>query len=164
MHLERAVENRADDVDAQRVRARALHSLGRVEEALAGYETALSIDANDAWSLNNMGLILIEQERFEEAQAPLFRACTADSTLAVCRNNLGVALERSGDFSGARDAYAEALVVDPEHAKAQVSLARVQALIVPAETVLAVETEAPEAALAVASPGEDSGPATEETP
>jgi Tfp pilus assembly protein PilF len=155
-HLEHAVEGEPDNVDAQRVRARALHSLGRAEEALAGYATALAIDENDAWSLNNMGLILIEQERFEEAQVPLVKACAADEGNATCRNNLGVALERAGDATAARNAYGEALALDPEYEKARISLARVEAQSAPAE--------APEAIVAAA--GEPAIPPTEtpETP
>lgn len=151
VRLEQACELVPESVDAQRVRGRALHSLDRREEAVDAYAAALAIDENDAWSLNNTGLILIEQEEFEAARTPLERACAVNGAVAMFWNNLGVALERCGDLVAARKAYAEAIALDPEHEKAAVSLARVEALPDP--------VEAPEPALAIAGPA----PAVEET-
>ena len=142
--LEQAVATNPDDVAAHRVRARALHTLGRRTEALEEYARALAIDENDVWSLNNTGLLLIEEGRFEEAQVPLAQACALDEGIATFRNNLGVALERSGDLAAAGKAFAEALELDPEYEKARISLARVESRApeaIPAGSTLTVSAE-----------------------
>jgi Flp pilus assembly protein TadD len=133
VRLEKACELQPESVDAQRVRGRALHSLDRRAEALEAYAAALAVDENDVWSLNNSGLIHIEEERFEDARGPLGQACAADAGVATFWNNYGVALERSGEIVAARKAYAEAVALDPEHEKAARSLARVEALPDPVE-------------------------------
>jgi Flp pilus assembly protein TadD len=81
------------------------------------------------WSLNNRGLLLLEEERFDEAADALLAAVRADDSQATFHNNLGAALERLGRLADARDAYAAALERDGEYGKAEVSLARVEPLV-----------------------------------
>ena len=54
---------------SQFVRGRALHSLDRREDALAAYAAALAVDENDAWSLNNTGLIYRGRGELLQARA-----------------------------------------------------------------------------------------------
>jgi Flp pilus assembly protein TadD len=76
---------------------------------------------------HNLGLILIQQGRFQEALGPLARATRLDKGKAVAafHNNLGIALERTGHYTAAADAYRAALGVDETYGKASVNLARV---------------------------------------
>jgi Tfp pilus assembly protein PilF len=124
--VDQALELAPAAVAAHRVRGRALHELGRADEALAAYREALTIDVEDAWSLNNMGLVLIEAERFDEALAPLALATSLRQDQPCFFNNLGVALERGGFAHSASIAYAQALSLDEDYAKARESLARVE--------------------------------------
>lgn len=165
----RAVEAEPGWADAHRVRGRVLHTLGLPEDALAAYRAALAIDPGDAWTLNNMGLIDIEAERFDEAADLLTRACEADATVATFRNNLGIALERSGRTRDAEAAFAAALQIDDTYEKARVSLARVAELeerAAPADPVLVDEPEDGRLDLAANEPdAEDAGtPDTAERP
>ena len=75
--------------------------------------------------MNNMGLVLIELGRFEEALRPLARAVQLDSSVAVFRNNFGMALERTGHFVAAAESYRAAVAIDPGYAKATASLSRI---------------------------------------
>ena len=65
---------------------------------------------------------------FEEALYPLARATEVRDDVAVFHNNLGAALERTGHFVAAADAYGAVLDLDSSYEKAVVSLARVEGL------------------------------------
>lgn len=112
--------------EAWRVLGNARSSLGRVESAIDAYREALVLDPLDAWTMNNLGLLLIRAGHYEEALRPLARATHLRPQVAVFRNNLGIALERSGYLSEAADAFRAALEAEPEHPKATVSLERVE--------------------------------------
>jgi predicted Zn-dependent protease len=108
-----------------RLLGRARHELGRVDGAVEAYQRALAADDRDVWSMNNLGLIYIEQDRSKEAIPPLARAVQLRSTSPVFQNNLGIALERSGYPLAAAKAYEAAIAVDSTYKKAAVSLARI---------------------------------------
>jgi Tfp pilus assembly protein PilF len=112
--------------EAYRMLGRVRSALNEPNEAVAAYRLALSHNPTDVWSMNNMGLILIQQGRNEEALGPLARAVQLDSTVAVFQNNLGIALEHTGRFMLATQAYKSALAIDDGYTKAKLSLARVE--------------------------------------
>jgi len=114
---------------AIRLRGRACHQLGRLEEAEEAYRQAIRIDDQDAWSMNNLGLLLIEEERFDEALPPLARAVQLRDDIAVFRNNLGMALEHTGHFLAARDVYRAAIDIDKSSEKASLNYSRVEGVI-----------------------------------
>jgi tetratricopeptide (TPR) repeat protein len=127
---ERAASLAANNAEAQRVHARALHSAGRARDAALAYSRTLQIAPDDVWALNNLGLLWIEQEEFALALPPLARAAQLDSSLATVQNNLGIALERSGCFRAATEAYARALGADSSYVKTTSNRLRAEALIV----------------------------------
>ena len=90
---------------AWRTLARAQAESGDCSSALASYEEALLADPEDAWALNNMGYLLIEHGRYEDAIGPLALAVTLDGGSALFRKNLAAALERSGEDAAELDAY-----------------------------------------------------------
>ena len=122
-------------IEVRRVSARVAHNEGRLDEAESDYLTVLQGKGDDAWSLNNLGLIRIEQERFGDALAPLARAASLKPDWACVQNNLGVALERTGHYVAAGEAYTAALAADAGYAKADESLARVNGLTETADLV-----------------------------
>ena len=125
-YLARAVQVDPASSDAYRVLGRTKMLLGDAEGAIESYRTALAIDPEDTWSMNNMGLILIQQGRFEEALRPLARATQLADGVAVFENNLGIALERTGHYTAAAEAYRATVAADSGYTKAAASLARVE--------------------------------------
>lgn len=110
-----------------RVLGNARSDLGMTEAAVEAYRQALVLDERDVWTMNNLGLLMIRQGRYEEALPSLARATELRPDVAVFQNNLGVALERSGHGFEAAEAFRAALEANPEYEKARVSLARVEA-------------------------------------
>jgi Tfp pilus assembly protein PilF len=125
VQVEAAVNFDSGSAEVYRMKARVQSALGRRDSAEVSYRVALSIDPNDSWSMNNLGLLLIGDGRYEEALKPLARAVELRPESPAFANNLGVALERTGHAGSAAMAYQSALVADSTYTKAQRSLARV---------------------------------------
>ena len=123
--IEKALAQEPMSNEGLRLLGRARYELGDVDGAIQAYRRALSIDERDVWSMNNMGLIYIQQDRSSEALPPLARAVELRSNAPVFQNNLGTALERSGYPTAAAQAYEAAIAVDSTYEKASVGLARV---------------------------------------
>lgn len=114
--------------DALRLRGRALHNSGDLESAIEAYRSALVVDAHDVWSMNNLGLLYIELGRPAEAVGPLARAVELRGNAPVFNNNLGIALEQTGHYGAAKEAFEAALDADSTYGKARISLDRVTPL------------------------------------
>jgi len=126
--IEEAVSRHPENGEAHRLLGRVYHNLGQTENALRAYREAVERNGKDVWAMNNMGLLLIESERFEEALPPLARATQLVSTEPVFQNNLGIALERTGHYAAAGEAFRAGLAGDDTNQKLMANLERVQAL------------------------------------
>jgi tetratricopeptide (TPR) repeat protein len=123
--IEKALELEPLSNEGLRLLGRARYEVGNIEEAIEAYHRALVVDDRDVWSMNNLGLIYIQQDRSCEALPALARAVELRSNAPVFQNNLGMALERSGYPRAAASAYEAALAVDSTYNKASVGLSRV---------------------------------------
>jgi Flp pilus assembly protein TadD len=110
---------------ASRLKGNAYHTLGQTEDALVAYRRAIQIDPEDAWSMNNLAFILIEQGRYDEALPALARATELRKDVPVFFNNLGMVLEQVGQFRAAEDAYTLAASLDGVSPKAVANRDRV---------------------------------------
>ena len=72
--------------------------------------------------LNNLGLLLASQEKFDEAIAHYRLAIAATPDYAAAHNNLGDALRARGKLDEAILAYEEAVRADPGFAEASENL------------------------------------------
>ncbi|MFH1756225.1 MAG: tetratricopeptide repeat protein [Candidatus Latescibacterota bacterium] len=111
---------------AYRLRGRAYHQMGQPERAIDMYRQAIQIDEQDAWSMNNMALIFIEEGLFYDALPPLARAIELRDDIAVFHNNLGMALEHAGHYRAAEKAYNSAVTADASYERAIGNLARIE--------------------------------------
>lgn len=99
---------------------------GRLDDAAAMYERALSLEPAYADAWNNLGEVRHMQRRPGEAVEAFRRAgeSAGSDRLAAVRalNNEGVALEAMGRFAEAADRYRRTLELEPEHLPARVNL------------------------------------------
>jgi tetratricopeptide (TPR) repeat protein len=121
----RAVESLLDSVDAHEWFERGLSAEDLdVDEALAAYERCRALDAKHLGARINLGRLLHEAGRLDEAQSvysEAVRECEPDPTLFF---NLGVLLEDAGRNEAAIEAYQQALAEDPDLGDAHYNLAR----------------------------------------
>jgi Flp pilus assembly protein TadD len=78
--------------------------------------------------MNNLGLLLLETKRAEEALPLFVQAVELRKEVPEFHNNLGMALEHTGRFKAAATAYGGALTADPRYEKAKQNLVRVEAV------------------------------------
>lgn len=84
------IRTQPDDAMAHYNLGVALVESGRPSaEAMARFEEALRLDPGHAGALDNLGLVLLRQRRFDEARTRFERALAVDPENAVALNNLG---------------------------------------------------------------------------
>jgi tetratricopeptide (TPR) repeat protein len=127
--IDQALELDPQSNAAYRLRGRAYHQMNQPQWAIDMYRKAIQIDDRDAWAMNNMALIFIEQGLFYDALPPLARAIELRSDVPVFHNNLGMALEHTGRYRAAEEAYAAAVALNDSYGKAVDNLARVEEVV-----------------------------------
>ena len=124
---------RASTIDPEssevlRLLGRTYAANGDTGKAMASYRTAIEVNDQDAWSMNNLGLLLIQEKKADEALPLLARATELRKDVAEFQNNLGMALEHTGRYKAAAKAYGDAVTTNPGYGKAKDNLARVEAV------------------------------------
>ncbi len=94
------------------------------ERAIEAYRRALLIDPEHADAHLNLGRLLQEAERLDEAEVHYRAAAEADLDSSRARFNLGVLAEDRGRVGEAIDAYREALRLDAQLAPAHFNLSK----------------------------------------
>jgi len=125
--LTRAGEVDPESATVPRLMARAFSAQHKTDDAIDAYRHAIALDMSDAWSMNNLGLLYLEQGFVEDA-VPYLAKAVLTKDVAAFHNNLGMALEHQGRFVAAATAYKGALTADPAYKKAKQNLTRVEAV------------------------------------
>jgi Flp pilus assembly protein TadD len=109
--------------------ARALNNLGfeydtrgRVGEAIAEYEKALSIKPHFADPYNNLGFIYYGKGRVDDAISAYKKALAEKPRYAEAHNNLGAAFLKKGNMLWATYSFLKALECNPNLAEARLGL------------------------------------------
>jgi type IV pilus assembly protein PilF len=96
--------------------------------AIRSFEEALSIKPDDANTLNNFGVFLCRQERFDEAEQQFLKAIKIPSYLLVSQSyeNLALCQLKSGNFDKAEQYLAKAIIHSPNSDSALFEMARLE--------------------------------------
>jgi tetratricopeptide (TPR) repeat protein len=94
------------------------------DRAAEAYRRAIALDEGHAEALLNLGRLLHEDGRLDEALGRYRAAAAADAANAAALYNAGVVLEDLGRPDAAREAYEAALAVDDAMATAHFNLSR----------------------------------------
>jgi len=110
-----------------RLRAMRAQQAGRLDEAIAHFETAMAHSPADFATLSALGDCLTRSGRPADGLDRLDTSIALNPTFAPAHGYRGRALEAMGDVAGARAARGRALAIDPRHAQALGNLAALAA-------------------------------------
>lgn len=116
--IDRALAERSDSSEAQHLRARLLHTLGRAGEAEDAYRQALALQPGDAAAWSNLGGLYSEQRRHRDAREAYGHALVLQPDFPEAHNNLGVALLALDQGEAALAQFDRALALRPGFADA----------------------------------------------
>lgn len=99
--------------------ARRAYASGRLEAAEENFRRILALDENNIYTLNNLAIVLVEQNKTAEAQEIL------DKTLDIAPNDpkslgiMGILKYRTQDYDASFDYLSRAVKVDPDNSETQ---------------------------------------------
>src|SRR5205085_2454980 len=100
-------------------RGQSLHQLQRFDDALAGYQAALTINQDHAEALRMSADVLLALKRGPEARAAFDRYLAKDRKDAAAYRQRGFERAKAGDHAGALTDYSHALEIEPNTAAAR---------------------------------------------
>lgn len=104
-------------------KAQSLVALGKPSEALAAVDAYLSKAPDAFWAWTERGKILMEMNRYVDAEWPTRRSLALDPTNSHAWNNLGIILNRLERYDESCNAYERALECDPLNGGAMMNAA-----------------------------------------
>jgi Tfp pilus assembly protein PilF len=99
--------------------------MGHYEKAMHHYRKAEAIHPNFGPLQNNIGLILLKQRSFREAEIRFQKALKYQADLPEALSNLGLLFILKGDLSQALDMLKKAIHIDPNSHSALMRISRV---------------------------------------
>lgn len=123
--LQKAVETDAGHAPAYTALGLLYSRLGEVDKADANFRTALRLAPTNGNTLNNYGLFLCQQKRFEDGEAQLLKAVKNPlyASPAIALTNAGFCAQDAGKPQAAEDYFRQALERNPEIAPALLAMA-----------------------------------------
>ncbi|MDR1352245.1 MAG: tetratricopeptide repeat protein [Treponema sp.] len=102
---------------------------GNLEDAAAAFNALLAENSRDTDVLNNLAIVYLRQEKFQDALGALLDAIDADPTKAEFQYNLGKVYKQLGNFKSAAMACAKAVESDPSLVPAYINLGAMYCLL-----------------------------------
>tara|TARA_B110000114_G_C15080049_1_gene393595 strand:+ start:89 stop:1375 length:1287 start_codon:yes stop_codon:yes gene_type:complete len=127
-NLEKAKKFGPNLVEVHTAFAHYYETVSESELTIKSYEKALSIKSDDANTLNNYGVFLCRQERFDEAEKRFLQAIKMPSYLLVSESyeNLALCQLKSGHFDKAERYLAKAITHSPNSGSALFQMVRLE--------------------------------------
>ena len=116
------VEKNPGDFEAHYNLAAMLQVKGKLEAAVAEYETAVRLRPEDAAAKNGLGAALLADGQPRPATAVLRLAIAARPDYAEAHYNFGIALTQMGDMENAAEQFRAVLKLQPNDANAEANL------------------------------------------
>lgn len=137
-----AIDLDKDNPAAWNVFARSAMQASQWEQAELAMRQALELDPTNPLYHNNAGLLYIYMRRAGDAVDALETSVELyeDDAPYFVFNNLGLAHEMAANLDEAREAFEEALLMNPFYSKAKVNLSRIEASMAKAEEAAAFQT------------------------
>lgn len=128
LNLEKAKRFAPKLVQVHTAFAHYFDSVGEPEQAIASYETALSIKSDDADTLNNYGVFLCKQERYQDAEKQILKAIAQPSYILVSQSyeNLALCQLKAKQFNKAELYFDKAILHSPSSASSLLHMVRLQ--------------------------------------
>lgn len=99
-----------------------LLTAGEYKDALSLLQISADLNPHLASAYNDIGYLLYQQGRLNEARSAFHQAVAADSASAIAQNNLGLSYLEDGQLDLARAALQQAVILNPESAAAWTNL------------------------------------------
>jgi tetratricopeptide (TPR) repeat protein/SAM-dependent methyltransferase len=121
---ERRATRRLGSGESGRLLAAAIrcHEAGSLIEAERHYRGVLSVDPGHVGALRNLGMLMIQTDRYDMAVDLIGKALARNSRLPDAHYHLALALEALGRLDGAAVHYVEALSLKPDYVEAHMNL------------------------------------------
>ena len=128
LNLEKAKRFAPKLVQVHTAFAHYFDSVGEPEQAIASYETALSVKPDDADTLNNYGVFLCKQERYQDAEKQILKAIAQPSYILVSQSyeNLALCQLKAKAFTKAELYFDKAILHSPSSASSLLHMVRLQ--------------------------------------
>ena len=128
LNLEKAKRFAPKLVQVHTAFAHYFDSVGEPEQAIASYETALSVKPDDADTLNNYGVFLCKQQRYQDAEKQILKAIAQPSYILVSQSyeNLALCQLKALAFDKAELYFDKAILHSPSSASSLLHMVRLQ--------------------------------------
>lgn len=124
LNLEKAKRHAPNLVQVHTAFAHYYEKVGEPELAIAAYEDALKIAPQDADTLNNYGVFLCRQERYQDAEKQMLKAIAVPSYLLVSQSyeNLSLCQLKDKRFDDAEVSLEKAILHNPSNANVHLQM------------------------------------------
>ena len=107
----------------------ALYKLGDTNKAIESIRYSITLDPNDAYMNNFLGLLYLYVEDYKQAESSFLKATVYSPNNVVYMVNLAATYERDRNFSSALNVYEEAYKINPNYRGLGDSIIRVKGII-----------------------------------
>ena len=107
----------------------ALYKLGDTNKAIESIRYSITLDPNDAYMNNFLGLLYLYIEDYKQAESSFLKATVYSPNNVVYMVNLAATYERDRNFSSALNVYEEAYKINPNYRGVGDSIIRVKGII-----------------------------------